>query len=81
MFANAMNSVTSHWRLLLCSLLAAQIPECAGFADVGGFVYALPELNKIAANAGECGQCNVIAALGWFRMGSHLTTHILLLLL
>lgn len=28
------------------------VHECAAFSDVGGFVYALPELHMIAANAG-----------------------------
>lgn len=34
------------------ALPTGPIPECAAFADVGGFVFALPELNVVAANAG-----------------------------
>jgi len=27
-------------------------PQCATFADVGGFVFQLPEMRKVIANAG-----------------------------
>ena len=54
-------SYQSQYNLLPASMLSAAfmyadhadaIPECAGFADVGGFAYELPEHHLIIANAG-----------------------------